>query len=190
MNRRPVSIPCCVRSSSQIIRELTAAGKTVLLSSHVLTELEARTDLAAILREGRLVAFGDLETLRRQAGLPVTVRVQGDAPAIAAKLNGAFHKTVAPDRRAIEIDCPPAKKMALLRTLADFGELCSDLEVRPPSLDDLYLHFSGPFDHRSRRMETSHEWSIWSWPARNSATDCATSGWRAPRCCWRRWRLR
>ncbi len=126
-----------------IIRELTAAGKTVLLSSHVLTELEARTDLAAILREGRLAAFGDLETLRRQAGLTVTVRVQGDAPAIAAKLNGTFHKTVAPDRRALEIDCPPAKKMALLRTLADFGELCSDLEVRLPSLDDLYLHFTG-----------------------------------------------
>lgn len=126
-----------------IIRELTAAGKTVLLSSHVLTELEARTDIAAILRDGRLVAYGDLDTLRRQAGLMVTVRVQGDGPAIAAKLNGAFRKSIAHDRRAIDIDCPPAKKMALLRTLADYGDLCSDLEVRPPSLDDLYLHFTG-----------------------------------------------
>jgi hypothetical protein len=33
--------------------------------------------------------------------------------------------------------------MALLRTLAEFGVLCSDIEVRVPSLDDLYLHYSG-----------------------------------------------
>ena len=127
----------------QIIRELTSAGTTVLLSSHILTELEARTDLAAILRDGRLVAFGDLETLRRKAGLPVTVRVKGDACAIAGKLNGAFHKTIGADTSFIDIDCPPSRKMSLLRTLAGFGDMCADLEVRPPSLDDLYLHFSG-----------------------------------------------
>jgi Cu-processing system ATP-binding protein len=127
----------------QIIRELTALGTTVMLSSHVLTELEARTDLAAILRDGHLAAFGDLDTLRRDAGLPVTVRVRGNAPDIAGKLNGAFQKTVSSDRASIDIGCPPAKKMALLRTLAGYGDLCSDLEVRLPSLDDLYLHYSG-----------------------------------------------
>ena len=127
----------------QIIRELTAAGTTVLLSSHILTELEARTDLAAIVREGRLVAFGDLEALRRQADLPVIVRVKGNAPAISGKLNGAFHKTVSHDTSFIYIDCRPAQKMALLRALAGFGDLCADVEVRLPSLDDLYLHYSG-----------------------------------------------
>lgn len=127
----------------QIIRELTARGTTVLLSSHVLTELEARTDIAAILRDGRLAAFGDLDTLRRDAGLPVTVRVSGNAEKIAGKLNGAFHKSISMDRSAVSIDCPPAMKMALLRTLAGYGDLCSDLEVRLPSLDDLYRHYSG-----------------------------------------------
>lgn len=127
----------------QIIAELTSAGTTVLLSSHVLTELEARTDLAAILRDGHLAAYGDLETLRREAGLPVMVRVKGDTRAIAGKLNGAFQKTLRTDSNTIDIDCPPQRKMALLRTLAGFGDLCADVEVRPPSLDDLYLHYSG-----------------------------------------------
>lgn len=127
----------------EIIRNMTASGTTVLLSSHILTELEARTDLAAILRDGHLVAFGDLDSLRKEAGLPVTVRAKGNAEAIARKLNGAFHKTLAGDKSAIEIDCPVGEKMALLRSLAQCGDLCVDVDVRPPSLDDLYLHFSG-----------------------------------------------
>lgn len=127
----------------QIIRDLTKRGTTVVLSSHILTELEARTDIAAILRDGRLAAFGDLETLRRQAGLPVTVHVKGNAAAIAGRLNGAFHKVLAADKRSIDIDCPPAQKMMLLRTLSDYGDLCSDVDVKVPSLDDLYLHYSG-----------------------------------------------
>lgn len=127
----------------EIIRQLTAIGTTVIISSHILTELEARTDLVAILRDGRLAAFGDLDTLRRDAGLPVTVRARGDAKAIARRLNGAFTKTILPDERAIDIDCSITQKMALLRTLADLGDICADLEIHPPSLDDLYLHYSG-----------------------------------------------
>jgi len=127
----------------QIIRELTATGTTVVISSHILTELEARTDLAAIMRDGQLVAHGDLDTLRREAGLPLTVRAKGDANAIARRLNGAFAKTILPDEREIDIDCPLAEKMALLRTLTTLGDACADVEIRLPTLDDLYLHYSG-----------------------------------------------
>jgi Cu-processing system ATP-binding protein len=126
-----------------IIRQLTQTGTTVLISSHILTELEARTDLVAIMRDGRLVAFGDVDTLRREAGLPVTIRVRGDAQSISRRLNGAFRKTMLADERAVDIDCTAAQKMGLLRTLAGFGEACADLEIRPPSLDDIYFHYSG-----------------------------------------------
>ncbi len=126
-----------------VVRQLTAAGTTVIISSHILTELEARTDLVAILRDGRLAAFGDLDALRRAAGLPVTVRAKGDAKAIAQRLNGAFAKTILKDERAIDIDCSAAQKMALLRTLASLSDVCADVEIRLPSLDDLYLYYSG-----------------------------------------------
>ena len=128
----------------EIIRGLTLAGATVILASHVLTELEARTDLVVIMRQGRLVTFGDMEQLRRGAGLPVTIRVRGDAKAIASKLDGGFLRTIGPNGRSIDIDCPAEDKMSLLRLLAGFGEDCADVEIRPPSLDDLYLYYSGP----------------------------------------------
>lgn len=127
----------------EVIRELTSAGTTVIIASHILTELEARTDLAAIMRQGQLAAFGDLDTLRREAGLPVTVRARGDAKAIAHRLNGAFTKTLLADQQTVDIGCPLGQKMALLRTLAGLGDICADLEIHPPSLDDLYLHYSG-----------------------------------------------
>jgi Cu-processing system ATP-binding protein len=137
-----------------IIRDLTLSGTTVLLSSHVLTELEARTDLTAILRDGRLAAFGDLDTLRRGADLPVKVCVKGDGPAIAAKLNGAFAKTVGSGGGSVEISCSADEKMALLRRLGDFGDLCRDLEIRLPGLDELYLHYSGRPLALSQETET------------------------------------
>lgn len=127
----------------EIIRGLTSAGTTVVLSSHILTELEARTDVAAIMREGQLVAFGDLETLRQQAGLPAMVRARGNAAALAAKLNGAFVKTMAPAADYIDVECALPRKMDLLRTLTGCADLCTDVEVRLPTLDDLYVHFSG-----------------------------------------------
>ena len=127
----------------EIISGLTATGTTVILSSHILTELEARTDLAAIMRDGRLVAFGSLESLRQEAGLPVTVRARGDAIALSKKLNGAFHKTLPANSAYIDLDCPVPRKMELLRALADCGDLCTDVDVRLPTLDDLYLHYSG-----------------------------------------------
>src|SRR3569833_226801 len=59
----------------KIIGELSERGATVVISSHILTELEAKTDLVAIMNTGRLVAFGPLETLRRRADLPVKLSV-------------------------------------------------------------------------------------------------------------------
>jgi Cu-processing system ATP-binding protein len=127
----------------EIIRGLTQSGTTVVLASHVLTELEASTDLVAILNQGRLVAFGSIEELRLAAGLPITVHVSGDAKAITAKLDGSFVNSVRSNGRSLDIDCAQKDKMALLRLLAAAGDSCADVEIHPPSLHDLYLYFGG-----------------------------------------------
>ncbi|MBN2490279.1 MAG: ABC transporter ATP-binding protein [Planctomycetes bacterium] len=58
------------RDVIRLVRDLGAAGRTVLVSSHILHEVEAMTDRVALLRHGRLVAAGRIAELR--SGLPST----------------------------------------------------------------------------------------------------------------------
>jgi len=59
--------PLLQHEFQQIVREARAEGATVLLSSHVLPEVEQLADRVAILRKGRVVKQGGVEQLRRQA---------------------------------------------------------------------------------------------------------------------------
>src|SRR5690606_22873840 len=79
--------PVSRRDFYALLDGLAAEGAAILLSSHALTEVEARTDRILILSQGRLVAQGTLSDLRRRAALPVGVAVTpaaGTAEALAA----------------------------------------------------------------------------------------------------------
>jgi Cu-processing system ATP-binding protein len=43
----------------------------------------------------------------------------------------------------VDLVCPPGEKMTRLGQIADLGSLVADVEVLPPSLEDIYSHFSG-----------------------------------------------
>jgi len=128
-----------------IVGELRDRGATVLLSSHALTELEGRAERVLIMDRGSLVADGSIEELRRLARLPVRLRITSG--------NGAF-----PDQppnwlgpgeewrrldsgRIAEIACAGEAKMDLLRRITESGGSIADLDIIPPTLDELYAHF-------------------------------------------------
>ena len=73
----------------QLVRNL-AKGKTVLLSTHILQEVEASADRVVIISQGRIVGNGTVEELRQRAKKHERVRisVQGDAAAIQRELSG------------------------------------------------------------------------------------------------------
>ncbi|MET1415381.1 ABC transporter ATP-binding protein [Roseibium sp. HPY-6] len=124
----------------QLIGEIAQKGATVLLSSHALTELEARTDRILILSKGQLVADDELGKLRAQAGLPIRLKVwtkPGAAPEVAAQL-GAGRM----NGRSVELDCGTDDKVRKLSAISALGNLIEDVDVHPPSLDDVYRHFS------------------------------------------------
>lgn len=123
-----------------ILDDLVAQGTAVLVSSHALTELEARTDRIAILNKGHLVAQNSLAQLRRQAGLPIRFKVTTateTADTINQQLGG--HRV---NCTGIELSCAPDQKMAKLAQITALGAAVDDVEILPPSLEDLYRHFA------------------------------------------------
>jgi Cu-processing system ATP-binding protein len=129
----------------RIMRELSDRGATVIISSHILTELEARTDLVAIMNRGKLAAFGPLEALRRRADLPARLTVaapNGVGRILAALDDLAVGHKPAEERGTIEVLCRVDDKMEAVRRLAALGGEVADLDIDHPGLDDIYRHFS------------------------------------------------
>lgn len=126
----------------ELTAEVARQGGAVLLSSHGLSELEAKTDRVAILRKGKLVANGPLAALQSQANLPIRIRIQAAANAVddvfalmgGKRINGA----------SVELLCPRNTKMAMLAKISALGVDVEDVDISPPSLDEIYRHFSQP----------------------------------------------
>lgn len=130
--------PVSRRDFYALLDGLAADGASILLSSHALTEVEARTDRIVILSKGQLVAEGSLAELRRQAALPVTLHVIArDLAAVQAALPDA----VLTDG-ALVLTCAQEAKLAVLTRITGLGDAVADIEVLPPSLEDMYSHFS------------------------------------------------
>ena len=133
--------PVSRRDFYALLDGLAAEGAAILLSSHVLTEVEARTDRILILSGGRLEAEGTLPDLRRKADLPVTLIAtpaagrQGD---VLAALSGA--QPHGPGQ--VRLTCRQDQKLALLSAITALGAQIADLDLIPPSLEDIYTHFS------------------------------------------------
>ena len=124
-----------------VIDEMAANGTALLIASHALTELEARTDRIAIMAQGRLVADDSLGNLARAAALPTRIKLtarEGAADAVQATLGGTRL-----NGRAVELHCTTDQKMAQLARISGLGDAVRDIEMVPPSLEDLYRHYCG-----------------------------------------------
>lgn len=127
-----------------LISEIAGRGTAVLLSSHGLSELEAKTDRVAILRKGKLVANAPLSDLQAFANLPVRINVRSTA----ANVDGV-HRRLGGSRIngvSVELECTQPDKMARLAAISNLGAAVNDVEVSPPSLDEIYRYFSNHED--------------------------------------------
>lgn len=132
--------PVSRRDFYTLLDDLAADGAAILLSSHALTEVEARTDRLLILSKGQLVASGTLPDLRRKAALPVALHItphNGYASDLMVALPGAIAV-----RGDLHLTCAQDEKLATLAQIAELQAKIEDLEILPPSLEDIYSHFS------------------------------------------------
>ncbi len=135
--------PHAIHTFYDTLASLRAQGVTVVLSSHILAELQARVDRIAVLSDGRLQAIGSVRELREQRDLPVTVtlRIASDAIAAAERALSAVPAQLVVERveDGLEVRCPRLVKSALLLALAPLGDRLLDVQITEPSLEDLFF---------------------------------------------------
>ena len=130
----------------EMIRKLAADGKTVLISSHILTELAEICDSVGIIEQGRLLAIGTVEEIQgqhhREPQNVVEVRVLDDARPLAQWL--AEHQQVEQLRadgrlvRFLHAGDPPAQA-ELLRAIIEAGFRVVAFGARRQSLEDVFM---------------------------------------------------
>jgi Cu-processing system ATP-binding protein len=138
--------PLAIRDFHATLRELRDAGVTIILSSHILAELQERVDRLAVMANGRLRALGTVQGLREQHALPlqVALRVPAlDRDRVLTALRGvdllAGTRAPEPTAEGWRLACPRDAKMGLLRELAALGPAVQDVHFAEPSLEDLFF---------------------------------------------------
>lgn len=122
------------KSFFDILRERHREGTTILLSSHVLSEIQRNCSRAAIIRDGRIIACDSVEILAQTNAKRVTVHGNVNLDL----LNGVR------DRKKTENSLSflySGDMNSLLRTLAA-GHV-DDLAVMEPDLEEVFLHYYG-----------------------------------------------
>ena len=120
------------------MRESKAAGQTVFLSSHILSEVEALCDRVAILRAGVLLQIGTLEELRHLSSLSVQITFDGAPPDLSG-VPGLSKVVVDGSRVRCELTGSVDPLLAALR-----GTPVRELLSAHPSLEELFLsHYGG-----------------------------------------------
>jgi ABC-2 type transport system ATP-binding protein len=117
------------------VRELHRDGRTVLLSSHVLAEVDAVCDRVSIIRSGRIVESGELAALRHLARSTVVAVVDG--PVDVEGLAGVHEMSVT--STGLEASVDPAAVPVLIDRLARAGIV--SLEIRPPTLEEMFMRY-------------------------------------------------
>ncbi len=101
--------PLGAAAIAEIIRTLKERGKTVLLSSHLLAQIEGMCDRVAILHRGRLIESGTMETLTAEAGLEslvvdrLTDSVRAEVEAVLQRHGKSLRRTEVPRRSLDEL---------------------------------------------------------------------------------------
>jgi ABC-2 type transport system ATP-binding protein len=120
------------------VRELKAAGRTVLLSSHILAEVEALCHRVSIIRAGRTVEVGTLDELRHLTRTSIVVETE-QPPHGLAELEGVHDLQV--DGHEARFSVETARLEGALEALTRLG--VRSLVSRPPTLEELFLRHYG-----------------------------------------------
>ena len=134
--------PAGMREIRDIIRSLASQGKTIFVSSHLLHEVEQTCTHVAIIKKGRIVMQGSLDSL--VGGHTIAAVRSDDMDALHAALTAYPDATsVERDKDEMTVELTSADLAALNRYLASHGIYVSYLAPRKQSLEDVFMELTG-----------------------------------------------
>ena len=123
---------------TECVLEAKNEGRTVLLSSHILSEVEKLCDTVTIIRQGRVVESGTLDDLRHLTRFTVHAEVGGDASTLTG-LEGVHDLSVDGHSVAFAVEHEHMNTVMSALTALDVRSLVSN----PPSLEELFMRHYG-----------------------------------------------
>jgi ABC-2 type transport system ATP-binding protein len=132
--------PVNTRLIKEMIEEQRQAGKTIIMSTHQMYQVEALCDRIVLINEGRTVLYGRVDEIKRNfAGNAVTIEGQGDFDGLPGVLetrreNGDWHLT---------LETGTSPQDILQAVAVRDGVKVERFEIAEPSLDDIFVSVVG-----------------------------------------------
>jgi ABC-2 type transport system ATP-binding protein len=149
--------PAGMRDMRRLIHRLAGQGMTVLLSSHLLTEVEDVCNRVAIVRSGRIVYEGEIAALKRGAGSSYYLQTTDDERALAiCRAQPGITVVSAADHGRITFTADEPAVTELSQALVEAGALIRALAPQSVTLEDLFFSFTegdGQLDQPVSRLD-------------------------------------
>jgi ABC-2 type transport system ATP-binding protein len=136
--------PAGMAEMRAFIRSLGEGGRTVVLSSHQMGEVEQVCDRVGVIRDGSLVAEGTVEELRGRASLRVRAQPIEEAARLIAGLPEV--EDVARRDGLLDVTVEVSRAPAINRALVEAGIAVSELHAEKASLEDVFLELTAGED--------------------------------------------
>ncbi|KRO04859.1 ABC-type multidrug transport system, ATPase component [Levilactobacillus paucivorans] len=129
--------PLNERVFQEAVLDLKQRGKAVLLSSHILSEVERMCDRIGIIREGQIIETGSLAEMRHLTRTMVTVTLGDDFD--VTTLPGVHGVTAGHQAHEWQFAVEDSQLATIMATLAQHQVMA--LQSTPPTLEDLFMHY-------------------------------------------------
>jgi ABC-2 type transport system ATP-binding protein len=142
--------PEAAREFLDIIRDLKAAGITILLASHLLHQVQAVCDRVGLFHQGRMVLEGTVKELAQQVlGGAYRIRLEADGAALEEALQSlpGVVNVNHPDANTYELEASSDLRTEAARAVIEAGGRLLALDVEEPSLDEVYTRYFQEVEH-------------------------------------------
>jgi ABC-2 type transport system ATP-binding protein len=134
--------PHSVVNIREVILEFRRRGRTVLFSSHQLSDIERLCDRIGVINKGKLVAQGTVSSICGNSGVSIVAEPLGTVRTIVSQFAQGRKVVVQEDR--IWVDLDSNHYFTLLQALDDAGVTIRKFEVGTRSLEDVFFELVGP----------------------------------------------